>query len=137
MKTTHLGYMLSACFLLLACSESKHKKVEFDALPLESIKSTVLTIDTLPCNTFFSNPTSIHVLNDSLLFTFDDNRGDKMCHIININQGHIVKSFGEGGSSYTHKERLCLLTVYATYMTSNPEIMFASHSQTFCKENQG
>lgn len=99
MKTTHLGYMLSACFLLLACSESKHKKVEFDALPLESIKSTVLTIDTLPCNTFFSNPTSIHVLNDSLLFTFDDNRGDKMCHIININQGHIVKSFGEWGKA--------------------------------------
>ena len=47
-------------------------------------------------NTFFSNPTSLFTIDDSLIIVFDDNRSDKLCHFIHT-KGYVVKSFGERG----------------------------------------
>ena len=123
MKTAYSSCLLLACFLLWACGEHP-QKVEFKALPSDGIQSTAITIDTLSCNTFFSNPTSVYIINDSLLLTFDDNRGDKMCHIINTRKGAIMKSFGEWGKArsefiypqgaYLFEDSLCYIYDFQT-----------------------
>ena len=58
--------------------------------------SDTLEIDSVRMNTFFSNPTSLFTIDDSLILVFDDNRSDKLCHFIHT-KGYVVKSFGEWG----------------------------------------
>ena len=89
-------FVVLATLWLFACKKEDGKKVEFRALPFSSIVSDTLEIDSVRMNTFFSNPTSLFTIDDSLILVFDDNRSDKLCHFIHT-KGYVVKSFGEWG----------------------------------------
>ena len=89
-------FVVLATLWLFACKKEDGKKVEFHALPFSSIVSDTLEIDSVRMNTFFSNPTSLFTIDDSLILVFDDNRSDKLCHFIHT-KGYVVKSFGEWG----------------------------------------
>lgn len=91
-----VAFIVLATLLLFACKKEDDKKVEFRALSFNSIVSDTLEIDSVHMNTFFSNPTSLFVVDDSLLLVFDDDRSDKLCHFIHT-KGYVVKSFGERG----------------------------------------
>ena len=91
-----VGFVVLATLLLFACKKEDGKKVEFRALPFTSIVSDTLDIDSVRMNPFFSNPTSLFTIDDSLILVFDDNRSDKLCHFIHT-KGYVVKSFGERG----------------------------------------
>ena len=88
-----------ATLWLFACKKEDGKKVEFHALPFSSIVSDTLEIDSVRMNIFFSNPTSLFTIDDSLILVFDDNRSDKLCHFIHT-KGYVVKSFGERGRAH-------------------------------------
>lgn len=90
-------FVVLATLWLFACKKEDGKKVEFRALPFSSIVSDTLEIDSVRMNTFFSNPTSLFTIDDSLILVFDDNRSDKLCHFIHT-KGYVVKSFGEWGT---------------------------------------
>ena len=89
-------FVVLATLWLFACKKEDGKKVEFHALPFSSIVSDTLEIYSVRMNTFFSNPTSLFTIDDSLILVFDDNRSDKLCHFIHT-KGYVVKSFGEWG----------------------------------------
>ena len=89
-------FVVLATLLLFACKKEDGKKVEFHALPVSSIVSDTLEIDSVRMNTFFSNPTALFIIDDSLILVFDDNRSYKLCHFIHT-KGGVVKSFGEWG----------------------------------------
>ena len=91
-----VGFVVLAALLLFACKKEDNNKVEFRALSFSSIVSDTLKIDSVHMSTFFSNPTSLFVIDDSLLLVFDDDRSDKLCHFIHT-KGSVVKSFGERG----------------------------------------
>lgn len=91
-----IGLVLLSTLLLFACKKEDDKKVEFRTLPFYSVVSDTLEIDSVRMNTFFSNPTSLFVIDDSLLLVFDDDRNDKLCHFIHT-KGCVIKSFGERG----------------------------------------
>ena len=75
-------FVVLATLWLFACKKEDGKKVEFRALPFSSIVSDTLEIDSVRMNTFFSNPTSLFTIDDSLILVFDDNRSDKLCHFM-------------------------------------------------------
>ena len=60
-------FVVLATLWLFACKKEDGKKVEFHALPVSSIVSDTLEIDSVRMNTFFSNPTSLFIIDDSLL----------------------------------------------------------------------
>lgn len=52
-------FVVLATLWLFACKKEDGKKVEFHALPVSSIVSDTLEIDSVRMNTFFSNPTAL------------------------------------------------------------------------------
>ena len=80
-------FVVLATLWLFACKKEDGKKVEFHALPVSSIVSDTLEIDSVRMNTFFSNPTALFIIDDSLILGFDDNRSDKLCHFIHTKGG--------------------------------------------------
>ena len=81
---------------LLSDLRVKTQSLSMDSLRKQLEQPDTLEIDSVRMNTFFSNPTSLFTIDDSLILVFDDNRSDKLCHFIHT-KGYVVKSFGEWG----------------------------------------